>query len=614
MRVDEMVFGRRYRVTEKIGSGGMADVYKAVDETLGRTVAVKVLHPRYAADPTFAARFRQEAQAAANLQSPYIVNIYDWGQENGTYYIVMEYVRGSDLKSIIERDGPLDSRRAAEIGAQVCAALSVAHGYDIIHRDIKPHNIMVAPDGSVKVMDFGIARAGNTTLTQTGSVLGTAHYVSPEQAQGRELKPQSDLYSLGVVLYEAVTGRVPFDADTPVAIALKHVNEQPVRPTRINPSVSPDLERVIGRALAKDPAKRYATAEEMRRDLMRIVSGESVQAPSFATSAAAPAVPVDRTQVLSPVGAAPPPRVRPIPARRPVWPWIAAALVLIAAGIGIAAGLGLFGPPSLPVPDLTGKTQEEAQRLIEQAGFVLGSVTDSYHDTAAPGTVIDQSPVPGASAQKGAAIDIVLSKGPALVAVPELVGLTDDEARARLEQAGLEARSMLEPDPEAEPGTVFKQDPAPGTEVERGSTVTYSVSRGVDTAEVPNVRGKARAEATALLEAAGFRVRASEQFSERVAAGRVISQNPQAGLSVAKGSTVLIVVSKGPERVEVPDVVGRSLADAKAMLEAEGFKVGVVYEPHNNTGTVLEQNPSGGAKLPRGATVELLVDAEAPAP
>ena len=206
--VNEMIFGRRYRATEKIGAGGMAEVYKAVDETLGRTVAVKVLHPRYASDPNFATRFRREAQAAAQLQSPNIVNMYDWGQDGDTYYIVMELVRGTDLKAIITENGPLESKRVAEIGAQVCSALSVAHGYDVIHRDIKPHNLMVAPDGSVKVMDFGIARAGNTTMTQTGSVLGTAHYVSPEQAQGRELKAQSDLYSLGVVLYEAATGQI----------------------------------------------------------------------------------------------------------------------------------------------------------------------------------------------------------------------------------------------------------------------------------------------------------------------------------------------------------------------------------------------------------------------
>ncbi|MHB1324492.1 MAG: protein kinase domain-containing protein, partial [Coriobacteriia bacterium] len=218
--MEDLVFGRRYRVTEKIGSGGMADVYKSVDEVLGRTVAVKVLHPRYATDPSFVARFRQEAQAAANLSHPNIVNMYDWGREGETYYIVMEYVNGTDLKSLVTQRGPLDSMKAAEYAQQVCAALSVAHGYDIIHRDIKPHNLVLTPDGTIKVMDFGIARAGNTTMTQTGSVLGTAQYISPEQAQGKALGPASDLYSLGVTLYELVAGKLPFDADTPVATAL----------------------------------------------------------------------------------------------------------------------------------------------------------------------------------------------------------------------------------------------------------------------------------------------------------------------------------------------------------------------------------------------------------
>ncbi len=307
--MEELVFGRRYRVTEKIGTGGMADVYKAVDETLGRTVAVKVMHARYASDPAFASRFRQEAQAAANLQSPNIVNMYDWGADGDTYYIVMEYVRGSDLKSIILEKGALPSKKVADIGAQVASALSVAHGYDIIHRDIKPHNIMVQPDGSVKVMDFGIARAGNSTMTQTGSVLGTAHYVSPEQAQGKELTGASDLYSLGVVLYECVTGTLPFDADTPVAVALKQVNEQPLPPSARNSHIDPGLEAIIVKAMQKRAADRYSSPDEMRQDLRRVVSGEPVHAASAAAgamvaggAAAAAAARMDATSVLPSVG------------------------------------------------------------------------------------------------------------------------------------------------------------------------------------------------------------------------------------------------------------------------------------------------------------------------
>ncbi len=612
--LDEMVFGRRYRVTEKIGSGGMAEVYKAVDETLGRTVAVKVLHPRYASDENFAQRFRREAQAAANLQSPYIVNIYDWGQDGDTYYIVMEYVRGNDLKSIISERGPLDSRRVAEIGSQVCAALSVAHGYDVIHRDIKPHNIMVTPDGSVKVMDFGIARAGNTTMTQTGSVLGTAHYVSPEQAQGRELKPQSDLYSLGIVLYEACTGKLPFDADTPVAVALKQVNEQPVRPTRINPSVSPDLERVIGRALAKDPSRRYATAEEMRRDLLRIVTGEGVG--GAAPAGAEPTAADDHTAVLPAVGASLPygasPSIRPVPQRRPVWPWLALAAVLIAAGLIAAYAMGLLGPQGAPVPDVVGLRQIEAETKIVDAGFLVGDIEEVF-DKADPGTVIDQSPVANATAEKGARIDLVVSKGPELVEVPKLIGLTEQQAQDALASVGLTPQPLPdEYNAEIEAGIIFKQQPGPGEQIEKGTPVQYVVSRGVETTTVPNVVGMTKQQAEARLRAAGFRVRANDAFSESVPAGKVISQNPQEKLTVAVGSVVSIVVSKGTERVSVPDVIGRTAIDAKAVLEAAGFKVELQYEPHSEAGTVLEQSPSPGTSVAKGSTVTLLVDQTAP--
>lgn len=614
--MNEMIFGRRYRATEKIGSGGMAEVYKAVDETLGRTVAVKVLHPRYASDPNFATRFRREAQAAAQLQSPNIVNMYDWGQDGDTYYIVMELVRGTDLKNIITENGPLESKRVAEIGAQVCSALSVAHGYDVIHRDIKPHNIMVAPDGSVKVMDFGIARAGNTTMTQTGSVLGTAHYVSPEQAQGRELKAQSDLYSLGVVLYEAATGRVPFDAETPVAVALKQVNEQPVRPTRVNPRVDLGLERIIGRALSKDPAKRYDTAEEMRRDLLRVVSGEPTSAQATSVIPTTPSS--DHTSVLPQITETDPyagggaPTIRPVPQKRPVWSWIAVAVVLLIGGFIVANALGLLGPQGVPVPSLIGKTQVEAEAMIVEAGFTVGEVTERNDDSAA-GTVLDQSPVANASADKGSAVNLVISIGPELAEVPTLIGLPEEEALALLEETGFVAQPLPDEfNEKVKAGEVFKQAPAPGEMVQKGSSVQYVASRGVESVKVPNVVGMTRANAESALREAGFKVSPSEQFDSKVAAGKVISQNPKADLQVARGSSVAIVVSKGQERVSVPDVIGRSQIDATNALEEAGFKVNISYEPHANNNMVLEQDPSPGSSALKGTTVELLIDGVAP--
>ncbi len=608
--MEDRIYGRRYRATEKIGSGGMAEVFKAVDEVLGRTVAVKVMHPRYAADPTFAARFRQEAQAAANLQSPYIVNIYDWGQDGDTYYIVMEYVRGTDLKSIIGQKGALDSKRVAEIGAQVCSALSVAHGYDVIHRDIKPHNIMVTPDGSIKVMDFGIARAGNTTMTQTGSVLGTAHYVSPEQAQGRPLTDASDLYSLGIVLFEAGTGRLPFDADTPVAVALKQVNEAAPLPRDFNPDIDSGLESVIVTAMAKNPADRYDTADEMRRDLLRVVQGREV-----APAVVAAVIPADQTAVLPQIADDPyadTPRADRAPAgrkKKPVWPWILLATVLVASGLGIAWSMGLLGPQGIPVPDLAGKTQAEAETLITEAGFVVGDVTEEPSKEVESGLVLSQSPVANATAEKESAVSFVLSSGPKRMEVPEVVGLSEDEAVDLITSAG------FTPDPQpnefsakVEAGNVISQSPDAGEEADEGSSVQYVVSRGVETGEVPDVVGDKKSTAQSKLDDAGFKVSTSEQFDTKVKSGLVISQNPNAGIVVAKGSTVKIVVSKGPETFAVPDVVEKSEAVATAELEDAGFNVKITYDYQEGNGTVLEQSPPAGTKVTKGTTVDLLID------
>jgi len=610
-----MIFGRRYRVTEKLGSGGMAEVYKAVDEVLGRTVAVKVMHPRYASDPTFAARFRQEAQAAANLQSPYIVNIYDWGQDGDTYYIVMELVRGTDLKSIIQQKGPLDSRRVADIGAQVCSALSIAHGYDVIHRDVKPHNIMVTPEGSVKVMDFGIARAGNTTMTQTGSVLGTAHYVSPEQAQGRPLTAASDLYSLGIVLFEAATGQLPFDADAPVAVALKQVNEAPPMPRQVNEAVDPGLETIILRSLAKDPTQRYDTAEAMRRDLLTVAQGRDV-AP-LAAGAAAAAAAAAQTSVLPAVESEPYAAVgsgRP-PAKRKnrAWIWILVAALLVAAGLGLAYAMGLLGPQGAAVPDLVGKTPQEAETLVIAAGFTLGEPQEEFNKEIEKGVIYDQSPVAGATAEKGSVITITVSKGPRQVEVPDLKGITEDEALAAIEAAGLSPKPLPdEPSSKTPAGSVMKQNPDPGTLVDEGSTVEYVVSRGVETVKVPGVVGMSRSNAESTLQDDGFKVKVTEEYSESVDKGVVISQNPNKGLVVEKGSTVSIVVSKGPERIKVPDVIGETEADARSILEDAGLKIQVTYESHANNGMVLEQSPSPNASVARGSSVMVLIDGPLP--
>ncbi len=608
--MEELVFGRRYRVTEKIGSGGMAEVYQAVDDVLGRTVAVKVLHPRYASDPNFVARFRQEAQAAANLSHPTIVNIYDWGRDDETYFIVMEFVRGTDLKKLIEQRGAIDPMKAAEYASQVCAALGVAHGYDIIHRDIKPHNIVLTPDGAIKVMDFGIARAGNSTMTQTGSVLGTAHYVSPEQAQGRTLGPPSDLYSLGVTLYEMVTGRVPFDADTPVAVALKQVNEEPVPPRQINPAIPEPLERVIMRALQKDPALRYASAEEMRADLRRVISGGAVAAPV----AAVPAAAADATSVMPAVGGAGTPRVRPVPERRRIWPWVVGVIAALLVGLGIAWAMGAFDiTPKVAVPELIGMTLEEAADELESVELTVGPIQERHSSEYEEGQIIDHSPEAGVEVPEGTEVMLTISLGIEEFEVPDVVGLTESEAIRLIRDADLDYDPQREFNTDVADGQVFRQDPEAGTMVPPDSIVTITVSRGTELRRVPDVKNKTRQVAKAELEGAGFKVNETEEFSESVAKDVVVSQSPESGVSLDVGSTVTIRVSKGPDTVSVPDVIDLTEAQARSAIRAADLQVEVTYQEDPRDGIVLTQNPIPNATARRGDTVRIMVG-KAPPP
>lgn len=609
--MEELVYGRRYRATEKIGSGGMADVYKAVDEVLGRTVAVKVLHPRYASDPNFVARFRQEAQAAANLSHPNIVNMYDWGRDGDVYYIVMEYVNGTDLKSLVAERGPLDPMKVAEYGQQVCAALSVAHGYDIIHRDIKPHNLVLTPDGTIKVMDFGIARAGNSTMTQTGSVLGTAQYLSPEQAQGKPLGAASDLYSLGVTLYEMVTGKLPFDADTPVATALAQVNEEPVPPRQIRPSVPPALEAVILRTMRKNPADRYTSAAEMREDLKRVLAGQ----PAVHGAYGGPAAAGDHTSVLpavehhAPVRAAAAPAIRPVPQRR-VHPavWVALAVALLLAGLGIAWAMGAFGGGNVVVPALSGLTEEQARTELEAAGLTLGEVTTENSDSVELGLIISHDPEAGDRVEQNTAVNIVVSVGIEQVPVPDLTNLPEAAAIEALRTAGLDYdRTADEFNKDVAKGLVIRTEPAATIPVPKGTRIVLFVSAGIESGKVPDVTGKPLAEAKTILEGAGFVVTSAEAFSDTVPKGNVISQKPDPNVVYETGSTVTLTVSKGPEVIIVPSVRDMSEAQARQTITGAGLTPKVVYVDAPDGGFVINQFPIAGSSAKRGDVVELEV-------
>jgi serine/threonine-protein kinase len=558
------VFNNRYQITERIGIGGMAEVFRAQDRVLGRLVAVKVMLPQYAADPDFTQRFRQEAASAANLQSPYIVNVYDWGQDEGTYFIVMEYVRGSDLKTAIKQRGAINQRKVAEIGAQVCQALSVAHNQDIIHRDIKPQNIMVQPDGNVKVMDFGIARAKNSVKSQTSAVLGTAHYISPEQAQGKELTPASDIYSLGIVMYEAATGSLPFDAPDAVSVATKQVNELPAPPHEVKPDIDPNLEAIIMRALEKDPMNRFATATDMKHAINDYLAGRSLDFTNAETQVMNGAYPAEGTSVMPAVGAAErgaqsthrnvstaDPEEEKKASRKKKIIIAIVAILAIALIAGIVFAINGANSGNGKVPDVTGKTVSEATTMIQSSGYTVGSTTQVYSDSIPSGSIVSTDPNAGVSAAKGSKVNLNVSKGKEQVEVPDLYGMSASEAEQALNKAGLKGKQSTSQHSDSAPAnTVMDQDIASGTKADKNTVITYTISLGPDTVSVPDVRGQKESTATTSLKNSGFSVQTYKDYSDTVDEGLVIDQTPSSGTKVDKGATISLTISMGAKPKE----------------------------------------------------------------
>ena len=562
-------FNNRYKLTERVGLGGMAEVYRAEDNVLGRTVAVKVMLPQYAADPTFTKRFRQEAASAANLQSPYIVSIYDWGLDGETYYIVMEFLRGTDLKTAIKERGAINQRKAAEIGSQVAQALSVAHAGGIIHRDIKPQNIMIQPDGNIKVMDFGIARAGDAGLSQTATVLGTAHYVSPEQAQGKELTGASDIYSLGVVLYEATTGKLPFDGQDAVSVAVKQVNELPAPPSTINPNIDPALEAIIMKAMEKDPERRFKDASEMRHILNDYLAGRPINLgddiSGLKTQVMGGVAPVNGTAVMNPVGGANGDAGRTTvnkayaadandegkkKSKRNV---VIGVVVALLAVIGIvAAAMALGGNQEMVnVPDVSNKPIAEARSELQAAGFTIGTETEVYNPDVEAGNVVSTDPAAGVQAAKGSSVNITISKGTEQVTVPDLHGMSADEAQRVLASYGLNGQqgdTVFSDD--VEENRVAQQDIAAGTTAYKGDTITFHLSKGPETASVPNVQGLDFETARDRLEAAGFTV--SLQWRDDSAAVNTVIRQSVTG-TAKLGTTITLTISNGPAEEDETD-------------------------------------------------------------
>ncbi len=624
------ILGGRYQVQDRIGTGGMATVFRGRDEVLGRTVAIKTMLPQYAADPSFAARFKQEAQAAAALQSPYIVSVYDWGKDGDTYFIVMEYLRGTDLKSGIRKHGALDCKKVAQIGSQIAQALSVAHKHDIIHRDIKPQNIMVQPDGNIKVMDFGIARAKNSHLTQDNSVLGTAHYVSPEQTQGKELGPTTDIYSLGIVMYESATGQVPFQGDDAISVALKQVSEQPKPPSQLNPNVDPSLEAIILKCMQKDPAARFQTADELNRALRDYLAGRlSAVAGATATNVMGAAV-TNKLEAGQGVTAAVPRiqrenRYRQQTAteeaaeqeaerekkrkRRKTLAVVGAIIAFIAAA-GIAYALLGSGTKTYSVPNLSGLTKDEAIAAIEKNGhFTQGKITEQYDENVAEGYVVDQTPNQGKDAAEGTQISFTVSKGPtpaATVSVPDLTNMTVEEAEAALAKVNLKGKAgNAESSGSIEAGRICRQSVAANSSAKAGDTITYYPSSGPDKIEVPDVTGSSESSARQTLKDSGFtNVSVTYENSDSVTNGLVIRTSPSAGSSAAATDSITVTVSLGPAdtRIEVPYVVGETYSEAKRELENAGFYVSL-SSGSSATGTVTYQSIT--SKAEKGTTITL---------
>jgi eukaryotic-like serine/threonine-protein kinase len=623
------VLGERYEIGGVLGRGGMAEVHRGRDLRLGREVAVKVLRSDLARDPSFQVRFRREAQAAASLNHPAIVAVYDTGEDRtsagATPYIVMEYVEGETLRDVLRREGVLSPERAMSLAADICNALDFSHRNGIVHRDVKPGNVMITPEGTVKVMDFGIARAVSdsaATMTSTAAVIGTAQYLSPEQARGESVDARSDVYSVGCLLYELVTGAPPFTGDSPVSVAYQHVREDPRLPSSVNPAIPADLDAILLKALSKNPANRYQSAAEMRNDLLRSLAGQRVEATPVMGDA-------EKTAIIG----APPggygggdwddedddARKR---RRNRIIAAVVAGVLLLGGIVALALSLNsgdpdpgttATAPAQVPVPNVVSQDQTTATATLEGAGLTVGEVTNQVtQDESQVDTVLGTTPASGTQVDEGSAVDLVIGVGPDTIEVPAVIGLDADRAETTLQNAGFANVTTEDVDSLAPEGQVTDVEPGEGQSVDPGTTVTLQVSDG--DAEVPDVVGQQQAAATQALRDAGFTNVVPEQVESGEAEGTVVETDPSGGEQASADDEITLQVSSGPaepETVTVPNVVGDPEASARQQLQAAGFTVDVDEQEAGDeadVGVVLEQSPTGQAA--EGATVTIVVGVE----
>ncbi|MEV6961990.1 Stk1 family PASTA domain-containing Ser/Thr kinase [Streptomyces sp. NPDC051207] len=632
--------GGRYELGQVLGRGGMAEVYLGHDTRLGRTVAVKTLRADLARDPSFQARFRREAQSAASLNHPAIVAVYDTGEDyiDGVSipYIVMEYVDGSTLRELLHSGRKLLPERAMEMTVGILQGLEYAHRNGIVHRDIKPANVMLTRNGQVKVMDFGIARAmgdSGMTMTQTAAVIGTAQYLSPEQAKGEQVDARSDLYSTGCLLYELLTVRPPFVGDSPVAVAYQHVREEPQTPSVFDPEITPEMDAIVMKALVKDPDYRYQSADEMRADIEACLDGQPVAATAAMGAAGYAGYPDDQptTALRADAGGGATSMLPPMnpddggygyddrPDRRRQKKSNTSTILLVVAGVLVLVGAILIGKwafsgndtgnDQVAAPNFIGETKAGAEKLALNVDLKVSFASEPCEDQS-KGKICSQNPVAGTKVDKQSTVNLVVSTGSPKVAVPSVIGLSLDEAKDKLEGDDYELTVETETRESSEdPGTVLDQDPIKGTEVEKGSTITLTIAKEEAKATVPDVARKSCDEAVAQMQANDLRGTCTEvETDDPALVGKVVATTPEAGSSVDKNSTVTIQIGKAKEtpQTQVPTVQGQSVKDARKAIQDAGLQVGNITGPGDDNAIVLVSNPGQGTTVPKGSKVDLV--------
>lgn len=624
----------RYELIEKIGEGGMAVVYKAKDRLLNRYVAIKILRPEFTQDEQFLDSFKRESQAAAGLQHPNIVSIYDVGRTGNINFIVMELVDGRPLSDFIKENGHLDYKTTIDIAKQVASALAIAHKHQIIHRDVKPHNIMITSDGVAKLTDFGIARAVSkaTMVADTSKIIGSVHYFSPEQARGAYVDERSDIYSLGIVMFEMLTGRVPFDGETPVEVALKHINEDVPSPAKLVPGIPPALDKVVLKATDKYQTERYKSADEMLEALKnvefvtqmvgdRVFAGETDNKPRRDENLVAPVMSrrEDREQEMVIAPANPrKPKAKPDDKKkkkRAIIIGVAAAAILALFGILYVSGIIGGGGKEVTVPDVKGMSYSEAKEVLEAKGLKIEKADEPIaSQKIEKGKIVSQTPSKNSKVKKGRTVRVILSAGNTELKVPDLKGLSYKEAKTLLSEMGLQISKGDEVDSDSvAEGLIASQYPSAKTKVDKGDIITVNISKGKKDAVIPKLVGTtftSESDVSDILSKYGYKLGKVSYEESYEAPGTIIKQSPDAGTTAEKKTTVDIVISKAKSKATVPNLNGMTYDQAESALQSLGFSVGRVTEEENNgftAGTVFKQYPAANSEYQTGSTVDIWI-------